>query len=146
MIKNKGGRPSKYKGLDDKLVRKLIEAFKDDFTVEEACLYAGISKSTFYDWKAKNTEFSNEIDQSQMFLIFEAKKKLKKALLKSDSFEVALKFLERKQPQTYSIKRQEIKPPATTETTLTLEDIQAFKDLGIHDTRLDKIESDLISI
>lgn len=34
--------------MTDDVVRKLIEAFKLDVSVEEACLYADISKDTYY--------------------------------------------------------------------------------------------------
>jgi hypothetical protein len=36
--------------LDDATVKKLEEAFSMDCTVSEACLYAGISRASYYNW------------------------------------------------------------------------------------------------
>ena len=41
------GRPTKLSSVDSLVVRKLVDAFKNDFTVEEACSYAGISKDSY---------------------------------------------------------------------------------------------------
>ena len=43
--KDQWWRPTK---ISDDIVWKLVEAFKSDSTVEEACSYAGIAKDTFY--------------------------------------------------------------------------------------------------
>lgn len=73
-------RPSKYKGISSLIVRKLVEAFKNDFTVQEASLYAGISKDTYYRWKKENEEFSDEMERSQMFVAIQAKKVIAKSI------------------------------------------------------------------
>ncbi len=107
--KRKAGRPTKYEGLDSRIVGKLVEAFKDDFTVEEACFHAGIHKSTFYDWMEEYEEFSDEIERSKMHVLVEAKKKLKKAVLESDNINLLMKFLERRQPTQYSMQQDKFK-------------------------------------
>jgi hypothetical protein len=95
-------RPAKYQGINSPIVKKLVEGFKSGFTIEESCHYAGISKQTFYSWKAQNEEFLDEIEASQSFLIMEAKKILKKSMLKECKFEQALKFLQKRQPKKYN--------------------------------------------
>ncbi|MBI5414847.1 hypothetical protein HZA38_05035 [Candidatus Peregrinibacteria bacterium] len=97
-------RPTKYKGISANIVQKLKEAFRNDFTVEEACAYAGISKQTYYNWEREFSEFLDEMQRAQMFLRTEAKKILKKALLSDPNFKNALKFLERRMPAHYSSK------------------------------------------
>ena len=94
-------RPTKYQGIDSPIVKKLIEGFKNDFTIEEACYYAKISKQTFYNWKDKNEEFLDEIEASRNFLIMEAKKILKRTMMSNGKFEQALKFLEKRQSKVY---------------------------------------------
>ena len=52
--KNGGGRPSV---MDPIILQKLEDAFSNAFTDEMACLYAGISKSTLYNYCTQNPEF-----------------------------------------------------------------------------------------
>lgn len=54
VIKSKGGRPTVMTQL---LVNKLEEIFAIGGTDEEACLYAGISRQTLYDYQTKNPEY-----------------------------------------------------------------------------------------
>ncbi len=42
---------------------ELIE--KDSFTVPEICKYVGISESTFYEWQASKSEFSEAIKKAR---------------------------------------------------------------------------------
>jgi transposase len=42
---------------------KLIES--DDYTVSEICKQVKLSESTYYDWKASNTEFSDAIKKAE---------------------------------------------------------------------------------
>ena len=67
--KNKTGRPSK---LTADIQNKIIEAIRAGAYVETAAAYAGINKSTFYDWLKKGArgldpafvEFSNAIERA----------------------------------------------------------------------------------
>ena len=95
------GRPTKYQGLNCAIVRKLTDAFKSDFTVREACYYAGIAKSTYYKWLDEFDEFSDEMERSQMFLVVEAKKRLKTSVLQTNDFNKLFAFLERRDPSRY---------------------------------------------
>jgi len=49
-----GGRPTV---ITDEVIRKLEEVFALGGTDLEACLYAGISKSAFYDYQQENPKF-----------------------------------------------------------------------------------------
>ncbi len=57
-------RPTKF---NENTIQKLKEAFKMDCTVLEACCYANIIKSSYYDWISKNKEFLDEIEYKFLF-------------------------------------------------------------------------------
>lgn len=56
--KNKGGRPSVMK---PDVVRKLEHALVYDVSVEAACLMAGISRQTYYDFLKRCPKFADRI-------------------------------------------------------------------------------------
>ena len=61
--KNKGGRPV-WDGIPEKqVVDKLSTAFKVGTTVIRACLYAGISRSSFYNLVKKRPELKDRFEQ-----------------------------------------------------------------------------------
>lgn len=101
--KAKIGRPTV---ITPSVVKKLIEGFKNDFTVEEACRYARISKETFYQECKRNQVFSDEMDSAQDFPLTLAKKKVVKflSLPGHDAATMSLKFLERRQRDRYAVK------------------------------------------
>ena len=66
--------------MADNVVRKLLKAFKLDVTVEEACLYADISKDTFYRKLNEDEEFSDEIGRARMYATMAARLSVVKAL------------------------------------------------------------------
>ncbi len=101
--KHAGGRPRK---IDEKVTSKLVEGFKDDFTIEEACRYAGISTPTYYDECKRNPEFSDEMARAQDYPLRLAKKWMLKAIQgRCDGYgALALKFLERRQRDRYTPK------------------------------------------
>ena len=97
--KNLWWRPTKF---NEKIVGKLIDAFKRDATTEEACAYARINKDTFYEWYRKNKRFSDEIEQAKLFPHMFAKTKFFEALNSKDSnlsFKAALEYLRRRNPE-----------------------------------------------
>jgi len=85
-------RPTK---MNNKIVQKLKEAFKLWSTVQEACYYADISKTTYYEWLKQNKEFSDEIDDSKTYLIFKSKLVIANSIEKWDT-KTAMWYLERK--------------------------------------------------
>ena len=97
--KNLWWRPTKF---NEKIVGKLIDAFRRDATVEEACAYAKINKDTYYEWMRKNKKFSDEIEQAKLFPHMFAKTKYFEALNSKDSnlsFKAALEYLRRRNPE-----------------------------------------------
>lgn len=92
MKKQNVWRPTK---MTDKVVQKLKEAFKIWATTQEACYYANISKTTYYDWLKQNSEFSDEIADSKTYLIFQSKLAIANSI-ESWNSKTAIWYLERK--------------------------------------------------
>ena len=103
MTKKKTGRPLK---TDETIVRKLVEGFHNDFTVEEACRYAGIGVTTFYEQMKRDEAFRKEMDSAQDFPFLVAKQRLFTGLKMKgpEGASLALRFLERRQRDCYSPK------------------------------------------
>ena len=96
--KHRWWRPCKF---SRKIVKKLIDIFKIDWTIEEACSYAGISKQTFYNRLEEIDGFLDEITEAKQFKFIYAKQKLFKSMdSKNDavSQKWALEFLTRRHP------------------------------------------------
>ena len=87
--KRKPGRPKKIRHtgptrpwkMTDEVLQKLEYAFAIDSTVEEACAYAEIAESTFYEWQKKNTLFSERIDRLRQQPILKARQTVVTALV-----------------------------------------------------------------
>lgn len=90
--KNKVGRPTK---MTDDVVNKLEFAFMRGLSDQEACLYAGISKQTLYNYQNDHPEF---IDQKASFksnVKMHAKLNLAKEVIEKKNVELSLFVLER---------------------------------------------------
>ena len=96
------GRPSK---IDERTLEKLEDAFSQGFTNEEACLSAGISYKTLWRYEQENPEFRERKNLLKSNVTIRAKKSLMKHL--PDRPELALKILERMQPDEYSDKSKQ---------------------------------------
>ncbi len=94
--KKKIGRPLK---IDDTKLRKLREGFLMGFTNSEACLYADIAQSTFYDFLAVNKDFSEQIKEWKNNPILKAKQTIYKNLKDAKT---AQWYLERKCKEEFS--------------------------------------------
>ncbi len=97
MPSNKGGRPP---AITPAVVRKLTEAFKLDMTVEEACLYAKISKDTYYRKCKADPGFSDEMERARQFASAKARRVVIEKM--EDDGGLALKYLERKRKDEFS--------------------------------------------
>jgi hypothetical protein len=99
------GRPTV---MSEKVKDKLIEAFKFGCTNVEAALYAGISEATLTRFFAKpqNQDFKDMCTSLKETPALEARVTLVKALKKSAYY--ALKYLERKKSDEFSIRVRQI--------------------------------------
>lgn len=93
-MSNAVGRPTK---LNPDVVGKLTAAFANGFTIEQACIYADIDKTTYYDWLKKNEQFSHDMEAAQGRLGLQARKVVADAINKGD-VAAAFRWLEKRDP------------------------------------------------
>lgn len=110
--KNKVGRPP---AITPEQVRKLEEAFQNDFTFDEAWDHADVRRSTYYDKLRDDTEFSDRMRRAQQFPLTLSKKtvfaQIKGTEEKPGDGALALRVLERRQPDRYRTKIESDAPP-----------------------------------
>lgn len=85
------------------IVNKLEQAFSMGCSDLEACLYAGISKQTLYNYQAKNPEFVDRKEQLKEQLVLKARTVIANALNEKDKV-TAQWYLERKAKNEFSTK------------------------------------------
>jgi hypothetical protein len=95
------GRPSKITEL---VVKKLEEAFAFGCTDLEACLYADISKQCLYNYQERFPEFVDRKEKLKQNPVLKARMAVIQGF--ADSGELALKFLERKKKDEFSLKQE----------------------------------------
>lgn len=86
-------RPKK---INDKVVRKLEEAFSMGCTDGEACAYAEIGRSTLFDYIEENPEFSDRKETLKNMPSFKAKRIINTAL-DGEDLVTAHKVVDRKE-------------------------------------------------
>lgn len=96
------GRP---RAIGEKELRLLKEAFLMGCTNREACLYADVAESTFYDFLKDYPEYSEKIDIWKNYEKIKARMVVHKALDKGDR-EMAKWYLERKAKDEFSTKQE----------------------------------------
>ena len=98
--KKPAGRPTV---MTSDVVNKLEQAFSIGCSDLEACLHAGISKQTLYDYQAKYPEFADRKAMLKERLVLKARTVIAKALDKEDE-NTAKWYLERKRKDEFSAK------------------------------------------
>ncbi|MDT0596103.1 hypothetical protein [Glaciecola petra] len=125
MTKNKVGRPTK---MTESTVQLLEQAFAIGCSDVEACVYAGINKSTLYSYCEKNPGFTDRKETLKTKPIMKAKMVINKALDDGD-LATAHKVIDRKEGSR-------IKQDITSKSEVTMN----FQDLT--DEQLDsKLQS-----
>ena len=80
---------------------KLEEAASLGCSVLEMCLFADISRDTYYYWAKKDKKFSDRMEELKERPVLEARTTLHKAIKGGDG-DLALKYLERKNKKEFS--------------------------------------------
>lgn len=99
--KNKGGRPCSIK---KEKIQELKQAFCLGCTDEEACLFAGVKRSTFYDFCKRYPEFSEQKELWKKNPVLKAKKLIFDNL--GADLKTARWYLERKCKDEFSLKEE----------------------------------------
>lgn len=120
------GRPTKK---TEEVVQKLIDVFKIDWTVEEACAHAWIKKRTYYHWLEHDEEFLHEMEAAKQYAFTLARKTLVKWIQSWDT-KSAIEFLKRRDKRYKD--KQEI--DAKIEWTVSLQNLYDEEDLWASET------------
>lgn len=94
------GRPKK---ITEEKLRLLKEGFLKDLTDEQACQYADVKLSTFYDYQAANPEFSEQKKLWKTNIGLKAKINIAAAIEDGDK-ELSKWYAERKMKDEFSTK------------------------------------------
>lgn len=109
---NRGGRPTRREQINKKIgegvskmtpevLELLRQAFAVDATIAEACFYAGIAESTYYNWKKENPEQMEDIERLRLTPILTARQTIVTGLKQVGT---AQWFIERKRSDEFSTK------------------------------------------
>lgn len=88
----KVGRPKK---INSTIINKLEYAFSYGLSDLEACMFAGITKPTFYDYIKENEEFKERVEVLKSNVKMHAKINLADAVIKNKSIENSKYILEK---------------------------------------------------
>lgn len=96
------GRPTV---MTPEVVKKLEEAFLLGCTDLEACLFADISKQTLYNYQEAHPEFVDRKEKLKENPVFLARSSVVRSM--QEDGDLALKYLERKKKDEFSVKTQQ---------------------------------------
>lgn len=105
------------------VVQLLENAFNNSYNITEACQYAGISRTTFYEWLADDDIFSYRMSVAQAKPLRRAKEVVTKAIDEGDP-QIALRYLTLRDPD-FKPKAEVYNSPELAETR---EKIKEFLD------------------
>jgi len=98
-------RPSKR---TPELIAKLEYAFSIGCSNPEACLYADIAESTYYDWMLKDTKLSERFTLLKTKPVLEARKVVMDDIINEGDVNTAKWFLERRSPDFKPSSKHEV--------------------------------------
>lgn len=139
MPKEKRAKTGRPPVITEATIRKLEEAFVYDVTVEAACLYAGISQNTYYEFVKKYPAFKERIAQLREAPILVATQVVMRQM-QSDG-DLALKTLERINKKVWST-RSEVAHSGEIVDRHTIDPEQAeliHKAMGNFATKISKL-------
>lgn len=113
--KKKSGRPTKHQvryrnsgrptAMTEQTLQKLKEGFAQGFSIENACIWADIAESTYYDYASKNPNFSELCKTLQKKPLIKSILVINKALNEGD-IGTAKWYAERKGKDEFSTKTE----------------------------------------
>ncbi len=98
LAKHAGGRPT---SLDKNVVAKLESIFKLDVSIEVACNYAGIHKTTYHRNIKTKDGFATRMTQAQNYGRIAAGNVVMDAIVKKKDVQTAKWWLEKKHPKEF---------------------------------------------
>lgn len=97
---------------NEEIIKRLEEIFREDWTTQEACTYAGISTTTYYDWLEKDHEFARRMEAAKQYPFLQARKGLMKNIEREDIKAIDI-FLKKRDPRYKD--KAEVEMSATVE-------------------------------
>lgn len=131
-LSNKKG-PGRPTVMTKSVVKKLETAFASGLSDREACIYAGISKQTLYNYCNDNPGFVDRKEDLKQWPTMHAKMTIAKAVKKDPN--MALKYLERKQ-------REEWAPPTVKQDIHIKDGLESMTEEQL-DAEIDAIHAEL---
>lgn len=110
------GRP---KAITEEIVMKMEYGFMRGLNVSECCLFADISRNTFYQYLQKHPEFNDRMELLRNRPSVKAKLNVVEAIEKGDT-DLSKWWLERKNKDEFYL-RQEVKADVKEEITIEVE-------------------------
>lgn len=114
--KSNAGRPTV---VTPEVVAKLEYAFLRGMNDTEACLYADISRSAFYDYINKNPEFADRKEELKKYPSVRAKINITEAIEQGDE-DISRWYLERRNKDEFS-QKQELAADLKQDVTINIE-------------------------
>src|SRR3990167_4693597 len=91
------------------IIKKLEQAFSFDCSIDEACLYAGITPPTLYNWKKKNPKLFERFEVLRNHPVLAARERVVKGV--KESYGNAMDYLSRKKKGEFATKEGSAPPP-----------------------------------
>jgi hypothetical protein len=105
--------------LTPDVVKKPDEAFSMDCTVSEACLYAGMSRTTYYEWVKLNPELAHRFEELREHPVLKARSTIVQRL---DNVGTAQWYIERKRKGDFTFRQEhtgaDCEPPVDLTTAV----------------------------
>lgn len=98
----KGAQKSPKK--TEEVLSKLDYAFAIDCSIVEACLYAGISETTYHRWVGEDSKLKERFDRQKQATVLKAKVAVHEKV--DQSYSNAMDYLSRKQKKQYSTRQE----------------------------------------
>lgn len=102
---NPNGEQKKYRQTPEVLLQ-LKQALGIGCTVKEACIFAGIGETTYYEWKEADKKLAAELDKLRQNPVLKAKKVIVDSLDDGD-VNTAKWYLERKKKDEFSVRTEQ---------------------------------------
>ncbi len=120
----------------------LKDCFSNDYTVEEACREARISKDSYYQWVKKSDEFADEMERAKDDLFVQSKRVLAVKVKQKGDENTAKWLLERRRKRNYAARTEltdgdgeAITIPIASESYLEFIKQQNFKKANVKDKK-----------
>ena len=95
---SRAGRPT---SLTPDTVAKLCEAMRLGMSIQTACHYAKVNRSTFYRHLETDGDFATKIEAAQDYLVLIASALIHKAIVQDKNVQAAMWWLERAAPEQF---------------------------------------------